>query len=90
MKRCGTCGAVLDDHVAFCNTCGSSVAANYPAYRRQPAKEPVSVGGWISESLDKVPVLGDQFECGDLHITVSRTDGHRVALAQVERQAAEA
>lgn len=59
MKRCGTCGAVLDDHVAFCNTCGSSVAANYPAYRRQPAKEPVSVGGWIGRSLIPcIPLVG--------------------------------
>jgi len=70
------CGASMDD---FCDFFDVEIES-----------DSVSVGGWISESLDKVPVLGDQFECGDLHITVSRTDGHRVALAQVERQAAEA
>ena len=70
------CGASMDD---FCDFFDVEIES-----------DSVSVGGWISESLDKVPVLGDQFECGDLHITVSRTDGHLVALAQVERQTAEA
>ena len=68
------CGVNMDD---FCDFFDIEVEAHS-----------VSVGGWISETLDKVPVLGDQFDFADLQITVTKTDGHRIAEAQVIRTAA--
>ena len=68
------CGVNMDD---FCDFFDIEVEAHS-----------VSVGGWISETLDKVPVLGDQFDFADLQITVTKTDGHRIAEAQVIRTVA--
>ena len=43
----------------------------------------VSVGGWVTEQLDKIPVKGDHFQYENLHITVTETDGHRVSYVRV-------
>lgn len=66
------CGVNLDDFCDFFDV--------------EAESDSVSVAGWISEQLDKLPVLGDRFEYADLSITVSKTDGHRVAAAQVIRR----
>jgi uncharacterized membrane protein YvbJ len=58
MKRCGTCGASIDDNVTFCTNCGANQAYT-PANYQQPAKESISVGGWIGRSLiPLIPVVG--------------------------------
>ena len=58
MKRCGTCGAIIDDNVTFCTNCGANQAYT-PANYQQPAKESISVGGWIGRSLiPLIPVVG--------------------------------
>ena len=43
----------------------------------------VSVGGWVTEQLDKIPVKGDHFRFENLNITVTETDGHRVSYVRV-------
>ena len=45
----------------------------------------VSLGGWIMEQLDKIPVKGDRFTYENLNIIVTQTDSHRVAFAKVIR-----
>ena len=58
MKRCGTCGAIINDNVTFCTNCGANQAYT-PVIYQQPAKESVSVGGWIGRSLiPLIPVVG--------------------------------
>ena len=58
MKRCGTCGAIIDDNVTFCTNCGANQAYT-PANYQQPAKESISVGGWIGRSLiPLIPLVG--------------------------------
>jgi CBS domain containing-hemolysin-like protein len=42
-----------------------------------------TVGGWITEVLDKLPVIGDSFSYENLDISVTETDGHRVAYIRV-------
>lgn len=37
-----------------------------------------SVSGWVMDKLEKIPVKGDSFECGNLTVTVSSTDQRRV------------
>ena len=59
MKVCNTCGASVNDNVAFCPNCGSIVQENRPARTMAPAKKPISVGGWIGRSLIPcIPVVG--------------------------------
>ena len=44
-----------------------------------------SVGGLISELLERIPEEGDVVETGPLRLEVRAMDGYRVALARVER-----
>ena len=43
----------------------------------------VSVGGWISEQLGKIPEEGDTFDYENIRVTVTVTDSHRVESAQI-------
>ncbi len=43
----------------------------------------VSVGGWISEQLGKIPEEGDTFDFENIKVTVTVTDSHRVESAQI-------
>lgn len=45
----------------------------------------VSVGGWISEQLSKIPEEGDTFDYETVRVTVSKTDSHRVETAKIEK-----
>ncbi len=42
-----------------------------------------TVGGWITEILNKLPVVGDSFSYENLDIMVSEIDSHRVAYIRV-------
>jgi len=46
---------------------------------KEPENASPTVGGWVVDSLEKIPKEGDAFEYEGLHITVSRTE-HRRAL----------
>ncbi len=43
----------------------------------------ISLGGWITEQMGKIPEEGDEFEYETLHITITQTDGRRVIAAKV-------
>ena len=43
----------------------------------------VSLGGWVMEQLDKIPVKGDRFDYENLNIMVTETDSHRVSYVKV-------
>ena len=59
MKICNTCNTTLEDHHAFCPNCGATAPSSYPAYLLSPAKESISVGGWIGLSLiPMIPLVG--------------------------------
>lgn len=44
-----------------------------------------SISGWVLEQLRRIPEVGDSFDYGPLHITVTSTDAHRVMEIQVDR-----
>lgn len=46
----------------------------------------VSLGGWITEQLERIPSKGDILEFENLHITVTQADEHRANLVQVIRR----
>ncbi len=45
----------------------------------------ISVGGWASEQLEKIPDIGDSFEFEKLIITVSDMDVNRVSLLEIKK-----
>ncbi len=45
----------------------------------------VSVGGWVMEQLNRVPVKGESFHVQHLEITVSELSAHRVASITVKQ-----
>lgn len=45
----------------------------------------ISVGGWASEQLEKIPDIGDSFEFERLSITVSDMDLNRVSLLEIKK-----
>ena len=46
----------------------------------------ISVGGWASEQLEKIPDIGDSFEFENLNITVSDMDVNRVSLLEIKKK----
>jgi putative hemolysin len=46
--------------------------------------EAESVGGLVTDSLERIPVVGDVVEIGPLRFEVKAMDGNRVALVRVE------
>ena len=44
----------------------------------------VSLGGWVSEQLEKIPEVGDSFDFDKLHVTVTETENNRVSLLEIK------
>lgn len=51
------------------------------------SSEAESVGGLISDQLERIPEVGDAVEVGRLHFEVTSMDGYRVAVARVHQLA---
>ena len=51
--------------------------------------EASTVSGWVMEKTETIPQAGDSFEFGNLEITVTETDSHRVAYVKVVRTSKE-
>ena len=47
--------------------------------------DPVTVNGWVQESLGRFPQAGDSFEADGLRITVEKAEKRRAAEVRVER-----
>ncbi len=45
--------------------------------------ESSSVGGWVTEQMEKIPVSGESFDYKNLHIVVTRSTPKRVAEVQI-------
>jgi len=54
-------------------------------FDREIEAESVSLSGWVTEMLEKIPDVGDSFTYEDLSITVLATDAHRVETVEVRR-----
>ena len=48
--------------------------------------ESETVGGWVIETLERFPEVGDSFDYEDLHIEVTAVDGRRVESIFVKRE----
>jgi putative hemolysin len=47
--------------------------------------EAESVGGLVTDALERIPTVGDEVEIGPLRFEVKTMDGYRVALVRVQR-----
>lgn len=65
------CGGPLDEFSAF--------------FDLQIESDSITIGGWITEQLDKIPACGDKFSYENLDITVTETDYRRVSTVEVLR-----
>lgn len=45
--------------------------------------ESSSIGGWVTEQMEKIPVAGESFDYNNLHITVTRSTQKRVAEVKI-------
>ena len=45
----------------------------------------VTVGGWVTEQLGKIPAIGDHFDFNGLSVTVTKADNRRVLEISVSR-----
>lgn len=45
--------------------------------------ESASVGGWVTEQMEKIPVAGESFDYDRMHIVVTRSTPKRVAEVQI-------
>ena len=50
---------------------------------RDEETDSVSVGGWITEQIGRIPSRGDRFDYENIHVIVTETDSHRVVKAKV-------
>ena len=66
------CGGALDEFSTFFDLTIES--------------DSITVGGWVTEQLDKIPACGDKFSFENLDITVTETDYHRVSTVEVLRR----
>lgn len=54
-------------------------------YNLRTDSDSISLGGWITEQLEKIPEKGDKLDFEHLSFTVTSADEHRAILVQVVR-----
>lgn len=59
-------------------SCGANLEDMFELFSINEERDYVSVSGWVMEELGRIPVEGDSFRYGGLHVTVTKTDGRRV------------
>ena len=58
--------------------CSANLEDMFDLFSIDEERDYVSVSGWVMEELGRIPVEGDRFTDGRLHVTVTKTDGRRV------------
>ncbi len=68
---------IVDGSVNFDDFC------DFFEYEKDEEIDSVSVGGWVMETVGKIPDVGDGFDSGILNVVVTETDSHRVTQIKV-------
>ncbi len=58
-------------------SCNASIAKMFELFAIDEEIESSTVGGWVMEQLERVPVLGDSFQYQNLTVTVTNADERR-------------
>lgn len=70
-------------------SCSANLEDMFELFSIDEERDYVSVSGWVMEELGRIPVEGDSFDYGRLHVTVTKTDGRRVMEIRVVSDAGE-
>lgn len=65
-------------------SCSANLEDMFALFSMDEERDYVSVSGWVMEELGRIPAVGDSFDYGGLHVTVTKTDGRRVVEIRVE------
>lgn len=65
-------------------SCSANLEDMFALFSMDEERDYVSVSGWVMEELGRIPAVGDCFDYGGLHVTVTKTDGRRVVEIRVE------
>ena len=66
--------------------CSANLEDMFDLFSIDEERDYVSVSGWVMEELGRIPVEGDRFTDGRLHVTVTKTDGRRVMEIRVVQE----
>ena len=67
----------MDGAVSFADFC--------EYFRLKAESESLSLGGWVTERLEKIPEPGESFEYGNVRVIVEKADGQHVESLRVLR-----
>ena len=73
----------LEENVYFVDG-GASLGDFMDTFLVDTDSDSVSVGGWVTEVLDRIPEMGETFQYDNLEITVTDVKDHRVESLQVK------
>ncbi len=65
--------------------CGESLDDFRQFFDLEIESDSITINGWITEQLDKIPACGDKFSYENLDITVTETEFRRVSTIEVVR-----
>ena len=72
----------------YCVDCSVSLEKFMEFFDVKLESDSVSVGGWVMEQLNRVPIKGESFTAQELEITVSELSAYRVSSITVRQCAA--
>ena len=73
------------DEDAYRVDCSASLEDFMEFFDVKPESDSISVGGWVMEQLNHVPVQGESFSVCHLEITVSEVSAYRVSFITVKQ-----
>lgn len=74
---------VLNEDGSFTVDCSTVIDKFSDEFEIEPETDAVTVGGWVTEQIGRVPETGDTFEYGKLSVTVTSADSRRVLQIKI-------
>ena len=63
--------------------CSADLDEMFELFEIEGESDSNTVSGWVMDELGKIPEEGDEFDYGNLHVTVTETDNQRVIAINV-------
>ena len=74
---------ILNEDGTFTVDCSTVIDKFSDEFEFEPETDAVTVGGWVTEQIGRVPETGDTFEYGKLSVTVTSADSRRVLQIKI-------
>ncbi len=75
---------IQNDDGSFTVDCLAVIDKFSDTFEMEPETDAVTVGGWVTEQIGKLPEKGDGFEYNNLAVTVTAADNRRVLQIRVD------